>query len=168
MKTSLFLQPVVAFRSPLRYLSFKAMRPQTFIASVALVVVTTAVAQPQSPTTEETGSSGVGYSTVAEALASLKAKSGVQVHITTPDAWTIANEPNGIQWSFVPSNHYANPAVVRREVKVNREGGVFIEMRALCQAEKAQCDKLIEEFKGLNESMRQSIQSRLKSGQGTK
>jgi hypothetical protein len=144
------------------------MRPQAFIASVALVVVNTAVAQPQSPTPEETGSSGVGYSTVAEALVSLKAKSGVQVQITTPDAWTIANEPNGIQWSFVPSNHYANPAVVRREVKVNREGGVFIEMRALCQAEKAQCDKLIEEFKALNESMRQSIQSRVKAGQGTK
>ncbi|MDZ7919032.1 hypothetical protein [Rhodoferax sp.] len=147
-----------------RYPSCKPMRLQTAIASIAMLVGTAVAAQ----TPEQTGSEGIGYPTVAEAIASLKAKPGVEVQITKPDAWTIVNEPSGIQWSFVPSNHYANPAVVRREVKVNREGGVFIEMRALCQAEKAQCDKLIEEFKVLNESMRQSIQSRLKAGQGTK
>lgn len=155
-------------RSTFRYSPYKPMRLQTVIASIAMLVGTAVAAQTQSQTSEETGSAGVGYPTVAEAMASLKAKPGVQVQITKPDAWMIANEPIGIQWSFVPITHYANPAVVRREVKVNREGDVFIEMRALCEAEKAQCDRLIEEFKGLNENMRQSIQSRLKSGQGTK
>ncbi|MDZ7938547.1 MAG: hypothetical protein U5M53_09815 [Rhodoferax sp.] len=130
------------------------------------MLVGTAVA---AQTPEQTGSEGIGYPTVAEAIASLKAKPGVEVQITKPDAWTIVNEPSGIQWSFVPSNHYANPCCrSSRSKKWNREGGVFIEMRALCQAEKAQCDKLIEEFKVLNESMRQSIQSRIKAGQGTK
>ena len=148
-----------------RYLSFKSMRLKTVIASISILVGTTVAAQTPSQTPEETG---ISYSTVAEVMASLKAKPGVQVQITKPDAWVIANEPNGIQWSFVPSTHYANPAVVRREVKVNSEGGVFIEIRALCQAEKAQCDKLVDEFKVLNENMRQSIQSRLKASQGTK
>ena len=104
----------------------------------------------------------IGYSTVAEALAELRAKPGVEIQTTKPDAWIIINEPGSIQWSFTPSTHAAHPAVVRRTVKVNGEGGVYIEMSALCQAEKAPCDKLVEEFKELNDRIRQSVRAKSK------
>ena len=104
----------------------------------------------------------IGYATVAEALAELKAKPGVEIQTTKPDAWIIINEPGGIQWSFAPSTHAAHPAVVRRTVKVNGEGGVYIEMNTLCQAEKVPCDKLVEEFKELNDRIRQSVRAKSK------
>jgi hypothetical protein len=105
--------------------------------------------------------SSFDYPSVQEALDALKAKPGVQIQITKPDAWTIVNEPGNIQWSFAPSGHYAHPAVVKREIKVNSGGDVYIEMSGLCQAEKASCDRLMDEFKELNERIRQSIKARV-------
>ncbi|HQS00428.1 MULTISPECIES: hypothetical protein [unclassified Polaromonas] len=101
-------------------------------------------------------SPGIGYPTVQAALEALQAKPGVQIQTTKPDAWTIANEPGDVQWSFTPSSHSAYPAVVRRAIKMKTDGGIFIEMSALCQAEKAACDKLIADFKELNERIGQS------------
>lgn len=107
-------------------------------------------------------SPGIGYPTVQAALEALQAKSGVQIQTTKPDAWTIANEPGDVQWSFTPSSHSAYPAVVRRAIKMKPDGGIFIEMSALCQAEKAACDKLISDFKELNERIGQSVRSQVK------
>jgi hypothetical protein len=102
----------------------------------------------------------IGYATVAEALTALQAKPGIRIEVTKPDSWTIINEPGNVQWSFTPSTHKTYPAVVRRAIKVNTDGGVSIEMSALCQAEKASCDKLMEDFKELNERIRQSVRAR--------
>ena len=107
-------------------------------------------------------SPGIGYPTVQAALEALQAKPGVQIQITKPDAWTIANEPGDVQWSFTPSTHNAYPAVVRRAIKMKPDGGIFIEMSALCQAEKAACDKLMADFKELNERIGQSVRSQVK------
>jgi len=117
---------------------------------------------PSSP--EPVHQSVIGYGTVAEALSALKSKPGVRIELTKPDAWTIVNEPGNVQWSFTPGTHKAYPAVVRRAIKVNAEGGVYIEMSALCQAEKAACDKLLEDFRELNERIRQSVQARMQPG----
>ena len=101
-----------------------------------------------------------GYKTVATALEGLKSTPGVSVTVTQPDGWTIAVEPTTKAiWSFTPANHYAYPAVVRREIK-ERDGGVYVEMVALCQAEKVPCDKLIREFQLLNQRMSESIRNR--------
>jgi hypothetical protein len=106
----------------------------------------------------------IGYATVSEAFEALKSKPGVSISVTKPDAWVIINEPiTYTQWSFTPMGHYAHPAVVRREVK-QKEGNVYIEMSALCQAEKLACDKIIEEFKQLGERMTKSIQGNLNKG----
>ncbi len=103
---------------------------------------------------------GVGYATVQEALEALKAKPGVRIETTKPDAWTIVNEPGGLmQWSFTPPAHAAYPAVVRRALKTNADGGVYIEMTGLCQASKAPCDQLMQEFKELNQRIGQSVRS---------
>ena len=106
--------------------------------------------------------SGVGFKTVSEALETLKAKPGVSVNFTKPDNWTIISEPDGkAVWSFTPPTHYAYPAVVKREIKVHANGGVYIETRALCQAEKVACDRLLEEFNQLNNRARSAVQQRL-------
>ena len=108
----------------------------------------------------------LGYTSVAEALASLKAKPGVSVNVTKPDGWVIVNEPAPAfaVWSFTPEGHYAHPAVVRRAIKQDANGAVSVEMTALCQAEKEPCDKLIREFQQLNERMRQQVGSRMNQG----
>lgn len=111
--------------------------------------------------------SGVGFKTVAEALETLKNTPGVNITYTKPDNWVIITEPGGKAiWSFTPQQHYAYPAVVKRELRVRPDGGVYIEMRALCQADKSACDKLIEEFKQLNNRSHEGVQQKLNQGSG--
>lgn len=98
----------------------------------------------------------IGYPTVDAALQALKSNSGNNVS-TTPDGWTIVSESGGrTLWSFTPPKHPAHPAVIKRAM-VEQSGSIFIEMSALCQASKSACDKLMEEFKELNERVRQSV-----------
>ncbi len=107
---------------------------------------------------------GIGYPSVAAALAALKARS--DVNISVQGGWTIVNDPvEKALWSFTPPNHPAHPAVVKRAT-VERDGQVFINMRALCQAEKAACDKLIVEFQELNEKIIADIKLRTQPSQG--
>jgi len=65
-------------------------------------------------------------------------------------------------WSFTPEGHYAYPAVVKRELKQNAQGGAFIEMTALCEATKDACDRLIGEFQKLNGQAKEDVQKRIK------
>ena len=114
-----------------------------------------------------TADSDVGFKTVAEALETLKNSPGVNINYTKPDNWVIITEPSGnVLWSFTPQQHYAYPAVVKRELKVPPDGGVYVEMSALCQADKSACDKLIEEFKQLNNRSRAAVQQKLNQGAG--
>lgn len=94
--------------------------------------------------------STIGYATVKEALDSLKKKAGTDVSVQ--GGWTIVSDKengNMVLWSFSPENHDAHPAVIKRTV-LEQGGFVKIRMTALCQAKKAPCDKLIEEFNELN------------------
>ena len=150
-----------------RYASMKRTLSLIPVLSCLAVLAVSAVARAQ-PTDAASGissQSGIGYATVEEALAAVKTKPGVQVEIAQPDGWTIVNEPANVQWSFTPSSHPANPAVVRRELKANGGGDLSIQMSALCQAEKAECDKLLEDFKELNERIRQSVRAGMQNGQ---
>ncbi len=139
---------------------------RNFHLPLLAVLSSTVFAQAEAPQSSPSAApaSSIGYATVAEALAALKSKPGVRVELTKPDAWVIVSEPENIQWSFTPSTHSAYPAVVRRAIMVNADGGVFIETSSLCQAQKASCDKLVEDFKELNERIRQSVRARLQQG----
>jgi hypothetical protein len=107
--------------------------------------------------------SGIGYPSVSAALQALKARADVKISIQ--GAWTIVQVPSeNALWSFTPAGHPAHPAAVKRTV-VEKEGKVFINMQALCQAAKDACDKLIAEFDELNNRMRADIQRRLKGDQ---
>jgi hypothetical protein len=106
----------------------------------------------------------LGYSSVAEALRSITSKPGVQVNVTQPDGWTIVNDPSPVfsVWSFTPQSHPAHPAVVRRSMKQDKTGKVYVEMVALCQAEKEPCDQLVRNFQLLNEQIRENVRRSLR------
>lgn len=106
--------------------------------------------------TESEPASGVGFKSVAEAMAALKDKPGVRVTTRSRDQWIIINEAGAkINWSFAPVGHYAYPAVVRREIKVNDDGKLVMQTRALCDSGKSSCERLIAEF---NESNRRAYE----------
>lgn len=98
---------------------------------------------------------GIEYKSVAAALAALKAKPGVQ--FTSNDGWTIANDTDGAIWSFTPAGHYANPSVGRRTLREN-QGRFFVETQILCQAQKAACDRLRDDYALLDKRMNEAIQ----------
>lgn len=98
---------------------------------------------------------GVGYPTVAAALEALRGRTDVSISVQ--GGWTIVDDRStNTLWSFTPSVHPAHPAAVKRTL-VSRDGALFIDMAALCEATKAACDRLMTEFKELNERMSQSM-----------
>ena len=128
------------------------------LAALVAIGLGQGLSQAQAPVPESLGS--LEYSSVSETLEALRSKPGVSITVTKPDGWILAAEGQSIVWSFTPIGHYAHPAVVRRELLV-RNGEAVVETRALCQAEKLACDKLIVEFQELNEHMRQNVQERI-------
>ncbi len=114
---------------------------------MSLLLPTLAVAEEPLPETEN---SSIGYESVAEALAVLKAKPGTRV-TEQPDGWTVIVDDRAI-WSFTPEGHPAYPSAVRREA-VERDGRVMVQMSVLCQAAKAPCDQLVRDFQQLNEQI---------------
>jgi len=97
----------------------------------------------------------VGYKTVAEALAALKAMPGATVNDAIPATWVVIEEPEGRGvWSFTPASHYAFPAVVKRRVALRADASVLIETGVLCEAQKAACESLVKEFAALEPGIR--------------
>ena len=93
--------------------------------------------------------------TVAATLEALRSRASVQISIK--EGWTIVSEPETqTQWIFTPPGHPAHPAAIKRTF-FKHDGGVHIGMSAMCQAEKAACDRLISEFQVLNEKLRESV-----------
>jgi len=62
-------------------------------------------------------------------------------------------------WSFPPMNNPAYPAAVKRMI-VQDASGISIKMDVLCQASQSACDNLVEDFKALNERVRESMREK--------
>jgi hypothetical protein len=102
-------------------------------------------------------SSDIEYSSVAEALADLSKKEGIQMNVS--QGWTIITEHNGtttIMWSFAPTFNSAYPVVAKRSF-FEDQGGWYVVMSILCEASKEECDKFNQDFENLNEEMRKYI-----------
>ena len=98
-------------------------------------------------------SSSIGYKTVELALKALKSKEGINLSIQ--GGWTIIEDKedsNLVLWSFTPDSHPAHPAAIKRKV-VEKNQKIYIQMSALCQAKKEDCDKLMQEFEHLNQNI---------------
>ena len=132
--------------------------PGLFVAAWVSLLATMAFAQHSgydaAPGAEPDGR-GIGYPTVADALEDLRGRPDVQ--ISTQDGWTIVSDPvSQTLWSFTPPDHPAHPTAVKRTV-FEREGNIYTDMHALCQAAKADCDALMREFEALNAALRESL-----------
>ena len=129
------------------------------IGAVVLFVfssVCTSAEHAPSPTTSATRQSSIGYPSVAAALDALRARKDVRV--SAQDGWTVITENGGLTlWSFTPPGHPAHPAAIKR-VMSQKDGAWYVNMNVLCQADKAPCNQLAQEFKVLNERMRESIE----------
>jgi hypothetical protein len=137
-----------------------------FAMPAALLTQKTGTEDPPAASGRQTG---VGFKSVADALAALKARPGAKLSVTQPDAWTIITEAGGsVVWSFTPSTHPAYPAVVRRAIVIGEDGMARIEMTGLCQAEKAACDKLMKQFQEVTEKSTRALRERMKNGDETK
>jgi len=102
-------------------------------------------------------SSEIEYSSVAEALTVLSKKEGIKLNVS--QGWTIITEDNGAiitMWSFAPEENPAYPAIAKR-VFYDEEGGWYVVMSILCEANKEACDKFNQDFVDLNEEMRKYI-----------
>ena len=101
------------------------------------------------------------YRSVAQALADLQSRDGHSTIVTHADGWTIVNEPAaGEQWSFVPKDHAAYPAAVRRVILRGPSRAVSVDTQSLCEGPAPACEKLLQEFEALNERIVQSARSR--------
>lgn len=98
---------------------------------------------------------GIGYSSVSAARDALLSKANIAV--SNENGWTIASDrENYTVWSFAPPGDPAYPSVVKRII-VHGHGGLDIKMSVLCEAPKAACNQLVENFRLLNERMRDSL-----------
>ena len=122
-----------------------------FVAAVAFAVglmVWTTDCVAQDRPLPEAERSTIGYDSVADAMAGVRARPGVE--FSTENGWTIAVDREAMTvWSFAPDGYPAYPAVVMRRV-VQEGEQVSLEMKVLCEAEKAECDDLVRTFAEMN------------------
>lgn len=121
-------------------------------ATFALVLCTPVLATADEP-------SALPYTSVAQALAGLKARDGDGTIVTDGgDGWVIVNEPMAsAQWSFTPAGHAAYPAVVRRVIKRGPNRAVSVDVATLCEAPAAACAELLKSFEGMNGRITQAV-----------
>src|ERR1700751_92583 len=96
--------------------------------------------------------SSIGYPTIDAALEALR--KDPQAHFSTQDAWTIVSATengNPVVWSFTPEGHPRPPAAVKQTAVHEKDRAWSMQMALLCGGTKAACDKLVEDFKELNE-----------------
>lgn len=100
------------------------------------------------PALDESDGEGIGYASVAAALADLRAKPGVAIR--TEGGWTIVEDRAALTfWSFTPKGHPAHPSAVKRSLE-QENGRTNLHMAVACEASKAACDELVREFQRMN------------------
>ena len=93
----------------------------------------------------------IGYDSVAATLEALRAEPSAQFR--EQRGWTVvASRERGdaVEWFFTPADHAAHPAVVKRTA-IERDGIGMIDLVALCHAEQAACDRLLDDFRQQHE-----------------
>jgi hypothetical protein len=98
----------------------------------------------------------IDYPSVAAVLDALRADAAAQFE--SQAGWTIVATSEGgnpVLWSFTPEGHPAHPAVVKRTA-LERKGTGFVQLTTLCQAPEAECVRLLDEFRQVNQKIAQS------------
>ena len=95
------------------------------------------------------------FKSVDEALATLEASP--EAVLTEYEGWKVFNvKENSVYnlWSFTPAEHPAHPSVVKRTI-FKKNGELFIEMDAICESTQIFCEALMEDFKAINDNIKQ-------------
>ncbi|MBA3695402.1 MAG: hypothetical protein H0W85_01220 [Methylotenera sp.] len=101
----------------------------------------------------------IGYPTITMAINSVKErKDSILKANSKPFGWQertgpwyVVKEGKYIEWAFTEGGHYAHPSVVKRIIDVGSTDHVTVDMAFRCQAaDRADCDKLLSEFKEVN------------------
>ncbi len=123
------------------------------VTTVFTVVVATAL---------QAEGTAIGYPTYEAALEALKKRNDTKV--TVKLGWTIVKQRGEnnflVLWSFTPKGHYAHPAAVKRTVERDSSGNVYIQMAAICGAAKSSCDKLMQQFRQLNQNIKNDLKKK--------
>ena len=115
------------------------MKHQRLITRIALAFVVGACASVLAAEPVSSGTSGIEYSTLEEALGALRAKAGVT--FKDQDGWLVANDSDAIViWLFTPPGHPAYPSMIKRHI-VNGPDGAYMDTAIRCLASKAICDR---------------------------
>jgi hypothetical protein len=111
------------------------------------------------PVTDPRRSSGIGYPSVAAALADLHSKP--EVIFREEGGWIIAEDRSHYTlWSFATDGDPAYPSVVKRTAVQEAGGNVTMNMNILCESTQDACDKLVANFNELNERARDSLKNK--------
>jgi len=95
------------------------------------------------------------YPSVAAVLAELRANPSARFDMR--DGWVVVasvERGNPVLWSFTPAGHPAHPAVVKRTA-LEKTGTGFVELTTLCEGPEAECKRLLEQFKQINQELAQ-------------
>jgi len=98
----------------------------------------------------DNSTSPIKYSSVENALNTLTNKSTANTSYQA--GWTIISlveNGNHVIWFFSPKKHTAYPAVIKKSI-VAKGNGIETKIVTLCEAAKPECDKLINQFKTIN------------------
>jgi hypothetical protein len=102
--------------------------------------------------------SGIGFQTVAAALAALRENTAARA--TVEGGWTgfyLEEAGNPVVWSFTPPDHPAHPAAVKRTLILSGDTAIKINLEVLCEATKASCDSLVEQFREHDKAIVESV-----------
>jgi hypothetical protein len=109
--------------------------PRIAVAFILGALTSVLAADPPAPSYK----ADIEYSTLEEALASLRAKAGVT--FKNEDGWLVANDSSAIViWLFTPPGHPAYPSMIKRHI-VNTPDGAYMNTAIRCLASKAVCDR---------------------------
>ncbi|WP_440224224.1 hypothetical protein ACQQ2N_03155 [Dokdonella sp. MW10] len=127
------------------------------ILAVLLLSANALAEMPSRPVLESQAGS-MGYPTVSAARDAARAAPGAEIEVQ--NGWTIVSiREERVLWSFAPETDPAYPSAVRRVVSESN-GALVVSMSVLCQAEKASCDRLVQDFQALNERMKDDFARR--------
>jgi len=96
----------------------------------------------------------IQYSSVDNAMNTLKNKKSANT--SYQGGWTIISlieNNNQVMWFFSPKKHSAYPAVIKKSI-IAKGNGLETKIVTLCEAAKPECDKLIAQFKKINNDYR--------------
>ncbi|WP_447938814.1 hypothetical protein [Pseudoxanthomonas mexicana] len=98
----------------------------------------------------------IGYASPEAALTALRAMPDTTVREEN-DWFVVHDKENATIWSITSEKNPAHPTAVKRAF-VARDGGVSIEMNVMCGAQKEVCDVVVEQFRQINDGLRQRMQ----------